>query len=386
MRLMLAAGLGLALGTAPWWCGPIGRLSSPLALLIVLPPLAGALEAFGWRDALAAVFQAIGSSTRRIGAAYTVWIVTSAVLTLDVAAVAAASVGLSVAGEGTEEERWQLGGAVLGANVGSLLFPFSNLTNLLLVAAAGMAFATYVSLAVLPQIAAAVAVGVLLVVRADRAMGRRIHDPPAPDRRSRALDANPAHRTRGAAIAAGVAVTGASAAVVAGVIGADMAVPFAVSSGMLVFAAVTTNRIAARAAVKSIPLAGVAVIVVAALAGPLISDLAGVLPQPGSDIGGAGLAFATGAVLALAVNNLPAAALGAIWLAAAPSEAIVAFLIGTNIAVVATPHGSVATMLAHGVGRRHGVIIEASTYLRSAWRYGAVGAGAALVALMLVAR
>jgi len=65
---------------------------------------------------------------------------------------------------------------------------------------------------------------------------------------------------------------------------------------------------------------------------------------------------------------------------------IVAYLIGTNIAALATPHGSVATILAHAVGERHGIATPARTYLRSAWRYAMVGAIAAIVVLWLVAR
>jgi hypothetical protein len=39
--------------TTPLLAAPLGRLSSPFALLVALPPLALALEAFGWRDRLA---------------------------------------------------------------------------------------------------------------------------------------------------------------------------------------------------------------------------------------------------------------------------------------------------------------------------------------------
>lgn len=101
-------------------------------------------------------------------ATHTAWLITSATLTLDVAAVAAASVGIAVAGDHHEERRWQLGGAILGANVGSLQLPFSNLTNLVLVAASGMGFATYIGLTIWPQLAAAVSVGLLFAIRARR--------------------------------------------------------------------------------------------------------------------------------------------------------------------------------------------------------------------------
>jgi hypothetical protein len=43
-------------------------------------------------------------------------------------------------------------------------------------------------------------------------------------------------------------------------------------------------------------------------------------------------------------------------------------------------------MLAHAVGERHGIATPARTYLRSAWRYAAVGAIAAIIVLWLVAR
>jgi len=310
-------------------------------------------------------------------ATYALWIATSALLTLDVAAVAAASVGLAVAGESDDERQWQLGSAVLGANVGSLLFPFSNLTNLLLVASAGLTLTTFVTYSVLPQAGAAVAVGTLLAIRAQRAIGER---PLA----SQPAVAPTAHRTRGAAIAGGVAFAGALAAIGAGVIGADMAIPFAICSGLLVGAAIVGRRMSGSLVMRSIPVVGVAVVVAAALAGPLIAQLAADLPEPGADPGGILLAFAVGALLAAIINNLPAAALGTVWLAASPAPAILAFLIGTNIFVVATPHGSVATMLAHGVGRRHGVEVEVSSYLRSAWRYGLVGSMAGLAALMVV--
>lgn len=344
----------------------------------MLPPLAVALEAFGWRDALAAQLLRIKRATPRISATYALWIAVSALLTLDVAAVAAASVGLAVAGENEDEQRWQLGSAALGANVGSLLFPFSNLTNLLLVASAGLTLTTFITYSILPQAAAAVAVGVLLAIRARRAIGEQLFAAPEE------TEVGPsAHRTRGAAIAAGVAFVGAIAAIIAGAIGADMAIPFAVCSGMLVGAAIASGRAQVPSVVRSIPVAGVAVVVAAALAGPLIADLAAYLPKPGADAGGLLLALVVGAALSGAVNNLPAAALGTVWLVGSPAPAIIAFLIGTNIAVVATPHGSVATMLAYGVGRRQGIVVEVPTYLRSAWRYGLVGSVAALAALLL---
>ena len=123
---------------APIVSAPLNRLSSPFALLIVLPPLALALDAYGWSAQLAAPLRRLDPARVRLLGTYAVWLATSALLTLDVAAVAAASVGIGVAGRRADERRWQLGSAILGANVGSLLLPFSNLTNLILVSATGI--------------------------------------------------------------------------------------------------------------------------------------------------------------------------------------------------------------------------------------------------------
>src|SRR5438552_1394261 len=137
--------VAIAMVAAPIVSAPLNRLSSPFALLIVLPPLALALDAYGWSAQLAAPLGRMHPARVRLLGTYVIWLATSALLTLDVAAVAAASVGIAVAGRRADERRWQLGSAILGANVGSLFLPFSNLTNLVLVAASGVGLAPYVA-------------------------------------------------------------------------------------------------------------------------------------------------------------------------------------------------------------------------------------------------
>ena len=87
------------------------------------------------------------------------------------------------------------------------------------------------------------------------------------------------------------------------------------------------------------------------------------LPLPDNSLRGLLLALAIGSALAMTVNNLPAAAFGATWLARAHPAAIIAFLIGTNIAAIPTPHGSVATMLGRSVGAEHDVTTSARAYV-----------------------
>jgi Na+/H+ antiporter NhaD/arsenite permease-like protein len=103
-------------------------------------------------------------------------------------------------------------------------------------------------------------------------------------------------------------------------------------------------------------------------------------------MGGLVLALVVGGGLAALVNNLPAAAFGAVWLVGAQPATVVAYLLGTNVVALASPHGSVATMLARAVGHRHGVGTPTTRYLRTAWAYAAAGAVAGLLALAVAAR
>jgi arsenical pump membrane protein len=384
--LQTVAGLavGAVLISAPLLAAPLGRLSSPFALLIVLPPLALALEVFGWRDWLSRHLARAGGPVARLLTAYTVWLVTSALLTLDVAAVAAASVGIRIAGDSERQRRWQLGSAILGANVGSILLPFSNLTNLVLVATTGIGFTAYVAVATGPALAAALAVGLLLGLRASRDSRGRTGAAEA------ALDpgtAQPPIAIGVTARAAGaVALLGSAVAVVVGLAGSDVAVPFALSSGILAGLAVASGRLDVRAIVRAVPLGGLGVIAVAGVASAPIGMAAVLFPRPDPSIGGLVLALVVGGTLAALANNLPAAVFGASWLVGAPPATIVAYLLGTNVVALATPHGSVATILARAVGHRHAVRTPAGRYLRTAWLYATVGAVAGLVALIVAVR
>jgi hypothetical protein len=165
-----------------------------------------------------------------------------------------------------------------------------------------------------------------------------------------------------------------------------MAVPFAASAGLLAGVAVATGRLKVGALMGSVPLAGLAIVGVAAAGSGPIGAAAGLLGRPDASLSGLLLALAVGSALAAVANNLPAAAFGAVWLARAHPASIIAYLIGTNVAALASPHGSVATILARAVGGRHGVGTPAGAYLGSAWRYAAAGSIAGILALALATR
>jgi Na+/H+ antiporter NhaD/arsenite permease-like protein len=366
----------------------LGRLGDPFALLVVLPPLAIGLAAFGFRDVLAIRVAAIPSPEVRLVGAYGLWLVTSAFLTLDVAAVASGSVAMAV-GRDREERRWQLGAAVLGSNVGSLLFPFSNLTNLVLVAGSGIGLGAYLAASIPAQVAAAVGCGALLLVRfADARDAEDDLVPAADDPPIRYLPArHDVARTedRSATFAAGIAAAVAVTAVVAGFTGGSMVWPFVAGGAILAAWAVGSGRVEPRRFVEAAPVVPLAVVVVAGLAAGPIAGVAGLLPKPHVvDPVTLFAVMVAGGALAASIDHLPAAAFGAVWLGGAPVPVIVAWLVGTNVAALVTPHGSVATLLARAAAQRHEPTSRVGDYLGSAWRYAVVASVAAVASLALV--
>jgi len=361
-----------------------------MLLVLTLPPLAASLDALGWAEIVATRIGRAGLSVRgELLGAYLAWLGVSAVLTLDVAAVVAVPVGVRLADPQNDESRQdQLGAAILGSNVGSLLFPFSNLTNLILVSATGISFGAYVATSWLPQLGAALVVGLLLVLRTRRREHPSVAADPSPAVAGGVADAVLAARSRLTLGAGVIALIGATTAVVLGLAGADVAPAFALSAALVAGCAIAAGRggIGTPELVRAIPVSGVAVVLVAAIAVGPLGGLAGLLPDVQSHLApivALPAIVLVGGLLAVSINNLPAAAFGAIWLVGGTPAGVVAFLIGTNLFALATPHGSLATILARQLGLRHGVDLNARTYLARAWRYAPVSSLVAVAALVI---
>lgn len=379
-----AVAVSLALLASPLVASPLGRLRDPLALVIVLPPLAASLDALGWSGVAAAAIRRARRPLARVLAAYGIWLVTSALLTLDVAAVAAGSVGPRVAGTREPERDAQIGAGIVGSNVGSLLFPFSNLTNLVLLAGAGIGFGAYVRAALWPQLATAAAAGVVLLWRVRRRLAASGTGAGHDDSRGTATVATAALDAR-AGLAGLVVVAGSITAITAGFAGGDIAAVLAVTASIVAAIAVDGGRIAPVRLARSIPLAGIAVMLAAAALGGPMTALAAVLPTPGatapSPMALAGVAL-VGGLLSAGLNNLPAAAFGAVWLRTADPALVVAYLIGTNVLALVTPHGSLATLLCRSAAARDGHAMGPRPYVAAAWRFALAGSLAALAALV----
>lgn len=383
-RRRTAAGLATALIVllALPVASPLGPLAGTMTLVLVLPPLAQALVQLGWSGRVARGV-ARQSATAAVLLPYAAWLAISAALTLDVAAVVAAPVSLELAALNGRGRRMQLWAAIVGSNVGSLLFPFSNLTNLLVVSGTGIGFAAYVEHALAPQLALIIAAGAILAWRA-RATTRTA----TPASRGPSEEPSPALPLDRAARYGGlIAAGGALGAILAGLAGGDVAIPFAVTAALLAGLAVGTRRVAPRDLVTSVPMTGVAVVLLAAVTREPALELATGLPSPAALLPGPVavlVACLVGGSLAALVNNLPAAAFGAVWLVGSPVGLILAFLVGTNVVALATPHGSLATILVRSIAARAGHPLAPRAYVRAAWRYAGLPALAALAAIVLV--
>lgn len=361
--------------------GPLlGPLGQPLILLLVLPPLGRSLAALGWGRRAAHLLRAGIGRARRPVALFLVWCGVSALLTLDVAAVVAADVGLEVARDDPHERSDQMRAAILGSNFGSFLFPFSNLTNIVLIASLGIGFGTYV-VAALPIQIAVIAMGVLLL--------GRVRTSALPTRSVAGLAGAGARLQTPSPLAANVAglaaVAGSIVAIVTGFLGGDVAPVFAVAAAIAGACAVASGAARTRSLARSIPISGLLLLLAAIAAHGLIADLARGLGGDAWPVTPLNLLMVAllGGGLAAVLNNLPAAIIGSVWLAGADIQIVMAFLIGTNVLAVITPHGSLATMLSHAVAGARGWRISRVAYVRHAWRDALPASGVALAALAI---
>ena len=288
-----------------------------------------------------------GDPRRMLTRVFVIGAVTTAVLSLDATVVLLTPVVLTTArtlGIGPRPHAYA--GAHL-ANTASLLFPVSNLTNLLVFSVAGLSFVQFTSVMALPWLA-----GIAVEFVALRALFRRELD----------------HRT--GEVAAGppeipvfvLAVLGLTLAgfVVTSVFGASPA--WAALAGALVLGirslAQRRSTVGGIVRAAGIPFLAfvlcLGVVVDAVVHNGLGAAMHGVLPVGESLPALLGYA-AVAAVLANVVNNLPAVLVLLPLVAASGPGAVLAVLIGVNVGPNLSYVGSLSNLLWRNVVHRYGL-------------------------------
>ncbi|MFG1882437.1 SLC13 family permease [Micromonospora sp. NPDC049102] len=262
------------------------------------------------------------------------------------------------------------------ANTASLLLPVSNLTNLLAADRVGLTPLAYAERMALPQLAA-VAVTMLLLWygwwRRERPEGGRFV-PPVPH-----VPTDPVlHRT---------ALAGCLLFVAGILAGVEIGLASTVALALVLVGFVVRSPATLRAGLVPVRLLLFVVglfLVVQTLGRHGLDDL--VADLVGADGGAAGAlrAGGTGALLANAVNNLPAYLAGEAVLPTADHTRLLALLIGTNVGPLAAPWASLATLLWFERCRAAGVAVPVRRFVLTSSLLAVAGTLAAVGALLLV--
>ncbi|MFJ7239528.1 SLC13 family permease [Streptomyces olivaceus] len=328
-----------------------------LALILMLAFLCakeGLFEAVG-----AAVARRCGGSPRRLlTGVFAVACSVTAVLSLDATAVLLTPVVLATAARAGARARPHVYATAHLSNSASLLLPVSNLTNLLAFAASGLTFTRFAALMALPWLAA---------IAVEYAVFRRFFrtDLTAPPPNAPACP-TPAAAPAPAVPRFTVVVVALTLAGFALASPAGLDPAWAALGGVLVLGAralsrrhVTVRELAGAASpLFCLFVLALGVVVEAVVAGgPAADGLGRLLPDGDSLPALLGVA-AVAALLANAVNNLPAV-LALLPLAAPGGPAqVLAVLIGVNLGPNLTYVGSLATLLWRRILHRHGMEVD----------------------------
>lgn len=276
------------------------------------------------------------------------------------------------------------------ADAMSALFVPSNLTNIIIADANGLSFGRVAGWMALPMLAALVVAGLAFGVRF-RAALRKPFDVAT-------LDAPVSAVRDWLLFRAGWVTLGAL--VVGYIVGGELGLPVALIAGTaaLVMLALTQAR-GVRSVGESLRAApwsvliyaiGMFVVITAAYDARTLNFLTQPLARLVNPSSGGGAAVTAGSLLALlaaAVNNLPAALVGVLTLRAAIHAnyiAIYAIILGVDIGPKLTPFGSLATLLWLGILERNGIHIRWRDFFRENWWVTLLTLAAALGALALV--
>lgn len=261
------------------------------------------------------------------------------------------------------------------ANTASLLLPVSNLTNLLAADRVGLAPLAYAARMALPQLAAvAVTMAVLWFGwwRRERPAGGRFVPP------TRHVPADPVlHRT---------ALAGCLIFVAGILAGVEIEIASTVGLALVLVGFLVRSPDTLRPGLVPVRLLFFVTglfLVVQTLGRHGLDDLVGTLVGADGGALGALRAGGTGALLANAVNNLPAYLAGESVLPTGDHTRLLALLIGTNVGSLAAPWASLATLLWFERCRAAGVAVPLTRFVLTSTLLAVTATLAAVGALLV---
>ncbi|MFC8043084.1 SLC13 family permease [Nocardia sp. NPDC057353] len=265
------------------------------------------------------------------------------------------------------------------ANTASLLLPVSNLTNLLAAERIDLSAVEFAAVMALPQLVALAATALCLWWfywrRPHR--GADTYLPPEPVR----LDGP---RDRALLLATSAACLLFVAAIP--LLGERIGIAAVLAAALAVAAFAVWDRTALRWSLLPWRLLVFVVglfLVVPTLSRLGLGELMGALIGTDSGAVGAFRAAAAGAGLSNIANNLPAYTAGEAVVPVENRTQLLALLIGTNVAPIVTPWGSLATLLCLEYCRAHGVAVPMRRFVLTGLVLALLATGGAVTALVL---
>jgi arsenical pump membrane protein len=344
-----AAGLLIALGVISWHdaAAEVSRLLPVVGFLAAVLVLARLCDDEGlFRAAGVAMARTTsGGQQRLLVKVFVIAAATTAILSLDATVVLLTPVVLATARTLAVSAKPHAYSTAHLANSASLLFPVSNLTNLLAFSVAGLSFVHFTAVMALPWLAA---VGVEFVLLR-RLFARELSVEPARDTVPEAVDV-PVF----VLVVLALTLVGFAATSLLGLSPALAALAGAVVLGARALARRDTSPRRLAAALDAPFLAFVlclGVVVAAVMVNGLDGAMRDVLPSGTGLLALLGVATVA-ALLSNVVNNLPAVLVLLPLVTASGPAAVLAVLIGVNVGPNLTYIGSLANLLWRSVVRR----------------------------------
>ncbi len=330
--------------------------------MMLLSWVADRAGVFAWLAEGCAVL-ARGSGPALFAAVVALAAIVTALLSLDTTVIMLTPIVYRLAVRRQLDPLPMLFACVFVANIGSLLLPVSNLSNLLMYRRLGLDFGGFAAMMWSLDLVAVAATGLVLALLFRGRIPRRF---------AAAGDGFPPVDPWLVGVAAGVLVT------LGGLVGfglADRALagPALTGAAVLVAAGLVTRRLTVRAAVGAVSwnvfvFVAAMTLLVRGVEGTLLDGVTVPLPgDPVAALWGSALVATVGSNV---INNLPMAVLALSFLPPARDAAgdalAVGTLIGTNIGSSLTTFGSLATILWLDQLRSRGVMVTTRDYLRVA--------------------